>query len=245
VRTSPLRVLDAGCGRGLHALELDEGSYVVGIDVSQAALDVNTTADEKLLGDVQTLALPAESFDVAVCWDVLEHLPRPYDALDNLVQAIKPGGRLVLGLPHVFSPKALVAKFTPLRSHVWFYKHVFKFFDQTGRPEYGPYKTYMRWNLRPKVIVRYAASRGLQVAEIDQYENEAPILRNSWEKHPIVTKSLTLIWKVVFQGVNPRESELRIVLLKPALTPIERDSSRGLGLASRVPRIAEPSQRED
>ncbi len=212
-----MRVLDAGCGRGLHAIELDDDSYVVGIDVSEDALAANTSSDEKLVGDLQTYPLPANSFDIAVCWEVLEHIPRPFDAMDNMIGAIKPGGRLVLGVPNVFSPKALVAKFTPHSFHIWVYKHVFKF-KVAGQPGYGPYRTYLRWDLRPDGIVGYAASRGLEVAEIEQYESDdIPVMRRFWERHPRFTNGLTRVWKAVFSGVDPRKSELRVVLVKPAL----------------------------
>jgi SAM-dependent methyltransferase len=212
-----MRILDAGCGRGFNPVEIGEDTYIVGIDVSEDALAANTSVDERLIGDLQTYPLPVESFDMAVCWEVLEHLPRPVDALDNLVGAIKPGGRLVVGVPNVFSPKALVAKFTPHSFHIWVYKHVFKF-SFAGKPGYGPYRTYLRWNLSPHGLVRYAASRGLDVAEIEQYEtDDIPAIRRFWETHPRFTKALTAIWKVVFSGVEPRNSEVRIVLVKPGL----------------------------
>jgi len=227
-----MRILDAGCGRGLNALDIDEGSYVVGIDLSEDALAANPSVDEKLIGDLQTYPLPPESFDMAVCWEVLEHLQRPVDALDNLIGSIKPGGKLVLGLPNVFSPKALVAKFTPQFFHVWVYRHVFKF-SVAGRPGYGPYRTYLRWSLRPQELVRYAESRGLEVAEIEEYESDdIPAVQRFWENHPRFTKSLTKIWKVVFSGVDPRNSELRIVLVKPG--PVVQASNPQESVAARA-----------
>jgi len=52
----------------------------------------NAHLDEKILGDIQTYRWPVPRFDAVVCGDVPEHLPRPTAALDNLFDAVKPGG---------------------------------------------------------------------------------------------------------------------------------------------------------
>src|SRR5581483_9550091 len=114
----------------------------------------------------QTHPLQAEAFDAVVCWDVLEHLPHPELALENMTRALRPGGRLLLGLPRVTSPKGLATKFTPHRFHVWFYRHVFHDAN-AGRPGYGPYRTYLLWSLRPGALRRYAAQHGL---DVDRFE---------------------------------------------------------------------------
>jgi 2-polyprenyl-3-methyl-5-hydroxy-6-metoxy-1,4-benzoquinol methylase len=90
------RVLDAGCGRNLHlgypGLDL-RSAYVTGIDISQSALDQNENVDVKILGDLQTYPLEREAFDVVICQDVLEHLPRPNEALANMARALRPEAR--------------------------------------------------------------------------------------------------------------------------------------------------------
>ena len=71
-----LRVLDAGCGSSSY-VKAPESAHRVGIDISEEQLRKNTFVDEKILGDIQTYELPPASFDVIICWWVLEHLREP------------------------------------------------------------------------------------------------------------------------------------------------------------------------
>lgn len=151
-------VLDAGGGRGSH--DVNDGDYVTVIDNDAAALELNSRADRKILGDLETYPLPASSFDAIYCRDVLEHLPRPHRALENMAAALRPGGTLTLGLPNVLSRKSLIAKMTPHRFHIWAYRRIFG--DRNaGRPGYGPYKTYLRLCLRKRALRRWAGGHGL------------------------------------------------------------------------------------
>jgi SAM-dependent methyltransferase len=204
-------VLDAGCGKWRPEIGLDRCCHVVGIDVSPRALELNCMIDEKIVGDVQTYPLPRESFDVIVCWDVLEHLPRPRRALDNFTRALKPGGRMILGLPNIISPKAVVTKFTPLSFHVWFKRSVLKQ-PQAGLPGFGPFKTYLRWSLRPGALRRYAIQNGLDIDVFERYEPED--WRWLWNKYQRLGALVAVAWPRVCGGANPRESELRVVLVK-------------------------------
>jgi ubiquinone/menaquinone biosynthesis C-methylase UbiE len=52
------------------------------------------------LGDAQALDLQAESFDVVVCLEVLEHLPDFRKALDEIVRVLRPNGRLIASIPY-------------------------------------------------------------------------------------------------------------------------------------------------
>src|SRR5437016_1029345 len=75
----PVRVLEAG-GGSTTRVQIPGASYVV-IDISPEQLARNTYADEKLLGDLQTFDYGPARFDVALFWDVLEHLKEPGEAL--------------------------------------------------------------------------------------------------------------------------------------------------------------------
>ncbi len=205
------RILDAGCGRAMPDLEVARDNYTVGIDISAEALELNGDLDEKILGDLQSYPLPNRSFDLILCFDVLEHLSDPRTALDNLVQALKPGGRLMLGMPNVLSPKALATKFTPHYLHILYYRRVLRYSD-AGRPGFGPFKTYLRWWLRPRSIRRYAAIHGLEVEQLDVYEPESWAW--FWEKHPRLLAVLSAAWRRIFDGADPRASEMRAVLVR-------------------------------
>jgi arsenite methyltransferase len=100
------RILDVGCGPGFYVAELldqvgPQGT-VVGIDGSAQMLAVaarrcegrpNVSFQE---GDATSLPVAGESFDAALCVQVLEYVAKPGVALAEMHRALKPGGRLVV-----------------------------------------------------------------------------------------------------------------------------------------------------
>jgi SAM-dependent methyltransferase len=52
--------------------------------------------------DVENLEFPDGSFDAAVCWSVLEHVPHPDRAIAELLRVLKPGGEIWVQLPFLF-----------------------------------------------------------------------------------------------------------------------------------------------
>jgi SAM-dependent methyltransferase len=202
------RVLDAGCGRGHVVLDLPPNAHIVGIDVSQLALERNAMLNEAIVGDLQTYPLETNSFDEIVCWDVLEHLPRPDRAFANLAQALKPGGVLTIGVPNLLSAKGLITKFTPLRFHAWVYRHVFRSFQHAGEPGYGPWKTYLRWTIRPRGLDRMAAESRLEVDSNTVYA--AASLRTMMDR-----RMIRLACRIVWPFGDPRLTECRFVARKP------------------------------
>ncbi len=104
--TPGLRVLDAGCGPGRHALELARrGMDVVGIDTSPEFLDLARAAAVTLpvrfeLLDVRELARTDE-FDAVIClcqggFGLLGGDQREIDVVSRFATALRPGGRLAL-----------------------------------------------------------------------------------------------------------------------------------------------------
>ncbi len=51
------------------------------------------------VSDITSIPVPDASFDVVLCTEVLEHVPRPIEALKEMVRVAKPGGRLLLTAP--------------------------------------------------------------------------------------------------------------------------------------------------
>jgi ubiquinone/menaquinone biosynthesis C-methylase UbiE len=101
------RVLDSGCGYGftLRVLAQVTEADLVGIDVSQDRVDA-TRRDLSgfprvcvMQGDSQQLPFDDNSFDHAVCSEVLEHLPDDAQAVRELARVVRPGGRIVITVP--------------------------------------------------------------------------------------------------------------------------------------------------
>jgi SAM-dependent methyltransferase len=145
-------VLDAGCGDRLK-LEIPPGAHITGIDIDAGMFRQNGSIDERIVGDIQSYPFPADAFDLMICWCVLEHVPRPTDALSNLSSCLRPGGLLVVGVPNLYSMKALVTKFTPYGFHRW---AMHRFFDGVD-----PCRTYLRRDAAPARIQRTLARSGL------------------------------------------------------------------------------------
>jgi SAM-dependent methyltransferase len=92
------RVLDAGCGRGgWKALIESTGAKRESLDIK--AYDhsvIDWVADITNMPQV-----PTDRFDCVICHQVLEHVTEPEAALRELHRVLKPGGKLVLNVPHL------------------------------------------------------------------------------------------------------------------------------------------------
>ncbi|MGD1914042.1 MAG: methyltransferase domain-containing protein [Rivularia sp. (in: cyanobacteria)] len=52
--------------------------------------------------DIHDLKFENESFDAAVCWSILEHVPDPQKAISELYRILKPGGKIWVQLPFLY-----------------------------------------------------------------------------------------------------------------------------------------------
>lgn len=94
------KVLDAGCGPGMHTAFMHGlGLDVLGIDVSPAMLQIATEAFPECTfvpGDIRALAMPDAEFDGVLCAYSLVHIPSAMfiETLRELARVLKPGGVL-------------------------------------------------------------------------------------------------------------------------------------------------------
>ena len=151
---SHIKLLEAGCGSATH-FKFDASVYAVGVDISQEELDKNTVVHEKIRGDIQKCALPEQEFDIVICWMVLEHLPNPKEALQNLFRAVKPQGLLILGFPNLPSIKGLVTKLTPF----WFHEMFYRYMKYSSRH----FPTYLRLAILPRRVAQFATENCFSV----------------------------------------------------------------------------------
>lgn len=99
-------VLDAGCGAGYGAQMLAGGAAerVVGVDISEEAVvqaRAHAPGLEFITGDVQQLPFPDGSFDLVVCFEVLEHLQDPEGAVRELRRVLRPAAPALVSTPNV------------------------------------------------------------------------------------------------------------------------------------------------
>ena len=105
--TTPLRVLDLGCGDGTTAVPLARlGAEVVGIDIARNLVDAgNKRAAEAGLnrltfqeGDACNLqGVSDHSFDLTLSVFGAMFAPKPFDVAKEMVRVTRPGGRIVMG----------------------------------------------------------------------------------------------------------------------------------------------------
>jgi 2-polyprenyl-6-hydroxyphenyl methylase/3-demethylubiquinone-9 3-methyltransferase len=97
-------VLDVGCGGGILSESMARaGARVLGIDLSQAVLDVaelhaleGKVAVEYRLVPVEELAQERPAFDLVTCMEMLEHVPDPAATVKALAALVKPGGDVIV-----------------------------------------------------------------------------------------------------------------------------------------------------
>jgi len=95
------RVFDAGCGSGRNMVELARYGTVTGVELSQTsvALARERAVGEVIEGSVLETPFADDSFDLAVCLDVIEHLQDDLTALRELRRVVAPGGALLVTVP--------------------------------------------------------------------------------------------------------------------------------------------------
>jgi 2-polyprenyl-3-methyl-5-hydroxy-6-metoxy-1,4-benzoquinol methylase len=121
-RLRGLRVLEIGCGMGLHTETLARaGAEVVAIDLTSTAVEATTKRLELknlraqvLQMDAESLAFDSASFDFVWSWGVIHHSANTARIVRNIARVLKPnGGCRVM----VYNRQGLSTKIALLRDH--------------------------------------------------------------------------------------------------------------------------------
>lgn len=102
--STPIRVLDVGCGTGFLSLLLAElGHQVTGVDLTEEMIDLALQKAEKLgldvefrIGDAEQLSDADEVYDLIVARHLIWTLPNPTAAVREWTRVLQSGGRLAL-----------------------------------------------------------------------------------------------------------------------------------------------------
>lgn len=153
------RVLDVGCGGGILSEAMARGgARVLGIDLSQAVLDVAELHALEAELAVEYQAIAAEelaaanpgSFDLVTCMEMLEHVPDPAATLSALATLAKPGGNVIVSTlnrkPVAFAVAILgaeyIARMLPRGTH-----------------------EYLKF-IRPSELARWGRAAGLELIDL-------------------------------------------------------------------------------
>lgn len=162
-------ILEAGCG-SVTNITLPAHSHITGLDISRRELEANKILAYRIVGDLQIYQFPPATFDLIVCWDVLEHLPFPEKALERFAGALKPGGLLLIKVPNRDSVKATAVRFTPY----WFHRTVYKMLygRRFGSPGVIPFPTFFRASMGSRGLMEFATRSKLTVECAHRYESK-------------------------------------------------------------------------
>jgi SAM-dependent methyltransferase len=86
------RTLDIGAQNGPYAAHFPR----------RVGLDIRHGIGVRIIGDAQALGIRDASFPSILCTEVLEHLPEPQRAIDEMYRVLEPGGTLLLTTRFLF-----------------------------------------------------------------------------------------------------------------------------------------------
>ncbi|MBC7943043.1 class I SAM-dependent methyltransferase [Candidatus Saccharibacteria bacterium] len=97
----PLKILNIGCGTGGTVRMLENFGEVVNVDASDEAIKYMKKNGFKNSIKVEGINLPFETatFDMICAFDVLEHIDKDIEAMQEWRRVVKPGGKIVLTVP--------------------------------------------------------------------------------------------------------------------------------------------------
>lgn len=212
-----VRIYEAGGGSAsvLPLSSLTQRSILV-VDIDEVQLQNNKYADDKVLGDIQTYVFPPDSFDLIVCYNVIEHLTAVDQAIERFYHALAPGGLLFIGAPNPESLFGMVTKYSPHWFHVWFYRVILRR-KEAGQPGQVPFRTVYHPIVAPKKLLEFSAQVGFRPIYLNIYigdnytkvRNSRPIL--GWLLN-VVMSSLNVL---TFNKFNLAYGDYHVVLQKP------------------------------
>jgi SAM-dependent methyltransferase len=96
------RILEDGCGVGMYVAHIQPfGGQVFGLEYNfERVREARQHSDLLACAAGEGLPYPAETFDLILSHEVLEHVRDDRRAVEEIVRALKPGGRLVLFVPN-------------------------------------------------------------------------------------------------------------------------------------------------
>ena len=213
----PIKVLEAGGGSATFLSDAKQRFVFTTIDISPEQLANNRYAKEKILGDVQHFDYGERRFEIIVCYDILEHIRQPENALARLVGALAENGLMIIKGPIPQSLQGLVTKLTPHWVHVLFYRWNWPS-SKAGQPGHAPFKTAHASAARPEAIRRALRSAGLKEVVYLEFATHPEKLKQRSQAlffvFRVLSRGLQLMTLGKYGGVN---SDLVLVCRSPSI----------------------------
>ena len=172
-----------GCGVGsTEAVLVKKGYEVHGVDIEPEAVEIAaknlTTARVIAPDDLHPFA--PESLDGLILADVIEHIPRAWEALCEFTRAVRPGGWVVISVPNMRSLEVL---------------HEFMWKGDWPERETGIFDATHIQMMSKKRLKRWIAAAGLEAERwFDLYDPNGPRRSRFFRTLDAVTFRLIHSW---------------------------------------------------
>jgi SAM-dependent methyltransferase len=211
-----LSIYEAG-GGSTSFLPLDalRRAHVTVVDIDENQIRNNDYAQETILGDIQTYRFPPGSFDLVICYNVIEHLADVEAALLGFCESLKQGGLILIGAPNPKSLSGVVTRYSPHWFHVWFYRYV-RGEKQAGQPGQPPFPTYFHPLVTLSNLENFASTHGLEMIYRKQYESPRyPEMRMRKPVFAALLDTVARITNFLLPGnVDVRHGDYHVILRK-------------------------------
>lgn len=209
----PIAVLQAGCSTAGGTLDVGrlraDGCELIVTQVDSDDEVVRSAVSEQLsepgctLGDLRTVPLPPRSFDVVHCSMLLDRIRHAELVLDRFVDALKPGGLLLLQIGDRDCAAGFLDRRLPvsLRAAAWRGAH-------PGQP--GPYPAIYEPLVSARGIQSYVLRRGLVIAQRQELDTLA-----GERRRPGLLLARKLVAVVSRSRLSWSHDELRYVIRRP------------------------------
>lgn len=205
-----LDILIAGCGRG-DTVDVDRvETRVTGIDEDLPVLRASTgrrdDLDARFLGDLRAAPLLPRTFDVVHVAFLLERVHHAELVLDRMVNALRPGGLLLIRMRDRSSAYGFCDRFMP----GWLRRLLWSRFAPKGMV--GPLPAIYEQVASREGIHSYCLMRGLMIAE-DYSGSSGPALRGPHAK--LVRVVCQVVGRLAGDRLPSTRDEVTLVIRKP------------------------------
>jgi SAM-dependent methyltransferase len=211
-----LSIYEAGGGStSFLPLDVLRRGHVTVVDIDDNQIRNNDYAQETILGDIQTYRFPPGSFDLVICYNVIEHLADVEAALLGFCESLKQGGLILIGAPNPKSLSGVVTRYSPHWFHVWFYRYV-RGEKQAGQPGQPPFPTYFHPLVTLSNLENFASTHGLEMIYRKQYESPRyPEMRTRKPVFAALLDAVARITNFLLPGnVDVRHGDYHAILRK-------------------------------